>query len=98
MLREMSSVQWLQWRAFMQLRPFHFDQERADVRAAMIAAAIWNVQIAKGKGKKQLSIKDFLGMKWGDYSAAELFAVPEIDERDEWDSLRAYAESIGRSE
>lgn len=94
MLREMSSVQWLQWKAFMQLRPFHYDEERADIRVAQIAMAIWNAQLAKGKNPQFRKITDFLGMKWGDYSAAEMFAVPEKDEQDEWDNLRAYAESL----
>jgi len=99
MLREMSSVQWLQWKVFMTLRPFQHDEERADVRSAQITTAIWNAQIAKSKNPVFRKIVDFLKVKWGDSSPAELFEpTSPKSEQDKWDDLRAYAEYVGKAE
>lgn len=48
MLRGMSAIQWLHWKAYMSLAPF--GEERDDIRAALVAQSIWNVQIAKAQG------------------------------------------------
>lgn len=82
----------------MQLRPFHYDEERADVRAAMVALSIWNVQIAKSsKNPVFRKIREFL-MGWGDSDIIELFGDRRQTERDRWDDLKRYAEAVGRSE
>ena len=94
----MTSGQWLQWKTFMALHPFHYDQERADIRAALIALAIWNVQIAKSGGQQKPTfrkIEEFL-MTWGDAETAQMFATKKTD-RDMWDELKLYAESIGKA-
>ena len=49
MLNEITYMQWLHWKVYMQAAPFA--EERMDLRFASVVAAIWNVQIAKLTGK-----------------------------------------------
>lgn len=46
----MSASQWLEWKTLMTLSPFILAEDRADVRSAQIACAVWNVQIAIAQG------------------------------------------------
>lgn len=87
MLRRMSVVQWLRWKQYMLLAPF--GEEREDARAALIAQAIWNVQIAKNakKGTTPVFRKlwEFL-FQFGDspdYSAP----TRKQSSKEQWDTL-----------
>lgn len=44
----MSWIQWMHWKAYMQLSPF--GEERDDLRAALVAWSVWSVEIAKSQG------------------------------------------------
>lgn len=50
MLRDMSAQEWLHWQVLAGLNAWHESEERADLRAAKIAQALWNVEIAKAQG------------------------------------------------
>lgn len=54
MLRGMSASQFQEWRAYADLEPF--DEERADLRAASIVQAIYNVN--RRKGSRPIALKD----------------------------------------
>ena len=69
MLRGISAPQWQRWKTYLQLAPS--GEDRADLRAALIAQAIWNVQIAKtakrGSQPAYRALKDFV-LRIGDAS------------------------------
>lgn len=74
MLRGMSASQWLEWRVLMGLNAMMMSEDRADLRAAIVACAIWNVQIAKSakKGTQPTfrTPQEFLP-QWGDAPKAK---------------------------
>jgi hypothetical protein len=56
MLSEMTWAQLVEWQVYASVDPF--EEVRADIRAALIAATIANVH--RGKGKPAFTVKDFL--------------------------------------
>ena len=56
LLGRMDSIEYGRWKAFFRIFPF--SQDRADLRAAMIAASCRNATLVKGD--KAFRIKDFL--------------------------------------
>lgn len=55
MVREMGASHWLMWSIYMELSPS--GEELESLRAASIACAIWNVQIAKAQGSWDAAAK-----------------------------------------
>lgn len=93
MLREMTSAQWCQWKAFLELEPVHLSEERADHRAASIAAAVWNAAFWSHSSQQHRSFREFLA-SWGDNMS---FFEPPKRQSSLWDDIKDYAASIGRS-
>lgn len=79
----------------MTLTPFIMDQERADMRAALIAMSIWNVQIAKntkkGETPQMRMLYEFLP-HWGD---APEQTPPSLSPERQFESIVNAFESMG---
>lgn len=56
MLAEMSSAQFAEWRAYAQIEPF--GEDRADLRAGIVASTIANAN--RGKGQKPFTAQQFM--------------------------------------
>ncbi len=54
--REISSPEFVRWQAYYELEPF--GEERADLRAGIVASTIVNVQ--RGKGQRAVKATDFM--------------------------------------
>lgn len=78
--REITWQQFLEWQTYQQLEPW--GEERADIRAAQITAALYNVN--RTKKSKPVKIKDVL-LRFGDEAAR-----PQQD----WRSMQAMAKFI----
>lgn len=78
----------------MTLTPFVMEEDRADIRAALIAMSIWNVQIAKntkkGESPKYRELYEFL-IQWGD----EPDPKPQRSSEDQFESVVDAFQSMG---
>jgi hypothetical protein len=107
MLRGMTAPQWLQWKAWLQASARHLEAERADHRAAVIAAAAWNVQIAKANGaaaargatQSRLREPHEFMAKWGDMEDPRPTAKKptQAGSKSFWAGLHMLADSLGKA-
>lgn len=95
-MSEVTWPEWLEWLAFMELEPF--GEEIENFRTALIAQAIWNVQIAKGtkKGKtpRYRELHEFV-LRFGD--APDPKPPPKrIPAKAQFESWLDYFEAMGK--
>lgn len=83
MLRKMGASQFLEWQTFAELEPF--DEERDDLRAGSIVAAIYNVNRTKKSPRAMTTFE--AALKFGD--------TPSIaPKKTGWQQMKATAQMI----
>ena len=89
MLRSITYTQFIEWLVFAELEPF--DETRADMRAAQIAAAVYNVH--RKKGKAPLEARELV-ISFGD--------SPQASRKQTWQQMKmigqAYASMYNMEE
>lgn len=86
MLREISSIEWFEWKAFIELEGIA--EERADYRAALIVQALWDVALAKVGKKNHVPLADYV-LKFGDNARPKRPTKPTIEEqRKQFEALK----------
>lgn len=74
MLRQISTRQFAEWRAYADLEPF--DEGRADLRAGQIVQAIVNSRPTRGRGSRSVTLKDCV-LRFVDRDPAPRARTPE---------------------